>query len=96
MNRLPRPNVGRGDGREDQQHGCHEGADCGVGPVETVVRGLHGDGLGDDRRCGLVGRRIRGSRHRLCGPVVQLVAEHEARPVQNHGPAAVTEAGTIE
>ena len=56
MNRLPRPNVSRGDGRKDQQHGCHEGADCGVGPVEAVVRGLHGDGLGDYLRRGLVGR----------------------------------------
>ena len=50
LHRLPRADDGRGDGRQDQHHGRHEGADCSVGPVEAVVRGLRGDGLGDDRR----------------------------------------------
>ena len=47
LHRLPRADDGRGDGRQGFiVAGRHEGTDCGVGPVEAVVRGLHGDGLG--------------------------------------------------
>ena len=86
----PRPDDGRGDG-QGQQHGRHEGADCGVGPVETVVRGLR-------RRAG---RRpaVRSGWSETTAAAIGLAGakfnwwpEHEARPVENHGAAPEREA----
>src|SRR3954463_7785169 len=82
---LARSHARRGEACQDQQQCGRGGPDAGVSPVETAARGDGGEGrngLADDQRYRLVGRRIGGRLHHRHGLDVQnreVVVEQKTR-----------------